>query len=245
MRHDSVMVEACNASFQVHLQVDPATFANQYNIAQVLAGPVLACATNSPLLFGRRLWAETRIAVFQQSVDTRRPSHHLRDLEPRVTFGDRWLRSSILELYREDISRFSPAPSRRRGPGPVRRPRPRRGPRPGGAAAPHRHGVALEPGLLRGLERSPPPPHREPRPAVGADPARRGGQRRPVARRHGGPGRSPRGHHRAHRVRAGQVELPRRRSARPRRARSSGWTASSCRRPASPSSTSCRWPTKG
>src|SRR6476619_1043042 len=80
MRHDSVMVEACNASFQVHLQVDPATFANQYNVAQVLAGPVLACATNSPLLFGRRLWAETRIAVFQQSVDTRRPSHHLRDL---------------------------------------------------------------------------------------------------------------------------------------------------------------------
>jgi CBS domain-containing protein/gamma-glutamyl:cysteine ligase YbdK (ATP-grasp superfamily) len=108
MRHDSVMVEACNASFQVHLQVDPDTFANQYNIAQVLAGPVLACATNSPLLFGRRLWAETRIAVFQQSVDTRRPSHHLRDLEPRVTFGDRWLKSSVLELYREDISRFPP-----------------------------------------------------------------------------------------------------------------------------------------
>jgi CBS domain-containing protein/gamma-glutamyl:cysteine ligase YbdK (ATP-grasp superfamily) len=108
MRHDSVMVEACNASFQVHLQVDPETFANQYNIAQVLAGPVLACATNSPLLFGRRLWAETRIAVFQQSVDTRRPSHHLRDLEPRVTFGDRWLKRSIIELYREDVSRFPP-----------------------------------------------------------------------------------------------------------------------------------------
>jgi CBS domain-containing protein len=108
MRHDSVMVEACNASFQVHLQVDPANFANQYNIAQVLAGPVLACATNSPLLFGRRLWAETRIAVFQQAVDTRRPTHHLRQAEARVTFGDRWLRQSILELYREDISRFPP-----------------------------------------------------------------------------------------------------------------------------------------
>jgi CBS domain-containing protein len=108
MRHDSVMVEACNASFQIHLQVDPATFANQYNVAQVLAGPVLACATNSPLLFGRRLWAETRIALFQQAVDTRRPSHHLRQADARVTFGDRWLRHSILELYREDISRFPP-----------------------------------------------------------------------------------------------------------------------------------------
>ena len=33
--------------------------------------PVLAVAANSPLLFGSRLWAETRIALFQQSVDTR------------------------------------------------------------------------------------------------------------------------------------------------------------------------------
>jgi len=108
IRHDSVMLEACNASFQVHLQTDRDHFANEYNIAQLLAGPVLACATNSPLLFGRRLWAETRIAVFQQSVDTRRPSHHLRHVEPRVFFGDRWLKKSVIELHREDISRFPP-----------------------------------------------------------------------------------------------------------------------------------------
>jgi CBS domain-containing protein len=108
IRHDSVMVEACNASFQVHLQCDPDTFANQYNIAQVLAGPVLAACTNSPLLFGLRLWAETRIAVFQQAVDTRRLSHHLRAGEPRVTFGDRWIRDSIIDLYRDDITRYQP-----------------------------------------------------------------------------------------------------------------------------------------
>ena len=78
-RQDSVMAEACNASFQVHLQVTPDEFVNLYNVAQVLAGPVLACATNSPLLFGKRLWAETRIALFEQSVDTRRPGHHLRE----------------------------------------------------------------------------------------------------------------------------------------------------------------------
>ena len=40
--HDSVMVEACNTSFQVHLQVDADEFARLYNLAQVLAGPVLA-----------------------------------------------------------------------------------------------------------------------------------------------------------------------------------------------------------
>ncbi len=105
IRHDSVMIEACNSSFQVHMQVGAKEFANLYNIAQVLAGPVLACATNSPMLFGRRLWAETRIALFQQAVDTRRPGNE-RQIPARVTFGDRWVRKSVIELYREDISRF-------------------------------------------------------------------------------------------------------------------------------------------
>jgi CBS domain-containing protein/gamma-glutamylcysteine synthetase len=108
VRQDSVMAEACNASFQVHLQVTPAEFANAYNVAQALAGLTLACATNSPLLFGKRLWAETRIALFEQSVDTRRTGHHLRDRTARVTFGGGWVKSSVVDLYKEDITRFRP-----------------------------------------------------------------------------------------------------------------------------------------
>ena len=65
------MLEACTTSFQLHYQVSADEFAHLYNIAQVLAAPVLSCATNSPLLFGRQLWRETRIALFEQSVDTR------------------------------------------------------------------------------------------------------------------------------------------------------------------------------
>ncbi|MEZ4359257.1 MAG: CBS domain-containing protein [Kofleriaceae bacterium] len=106
IEHDSVMVEACNSSFQVHYQVEPAEFARMYNIAQVLAGPIMAISANSPLLFGRRLWAETRIALFRQAVDTRGPTNHLRDSEARVSFGTRWVKSSVLEVYQEDIARF-------------------------------------------------------------------------------------------------------------------------------------------
>src|SRR5262249_5068620 len=60
IEHDSVMLEACNSSFQIHLQVGPQEFARMYNIAQLLAGPIMAIAANSPIVFGRRLWAETR-----------------------------------------------------------------------------------------------------------------------------------------------------------------------------------------
>jgi len=64
VKHDNVMLEACNTSFQVHFQVSPENFARQYNFAQAVTGPLLAAAVNSPILLGQRLWHETRIAVF-------------------------------------------------------------------------------------------------------------------------------------------------------------------------------------
>ena len=106
IKHDSPMLEACNTSFQVHLQVAPDEFVQMYNIAQTLAGPVMAIAANSPIVFGRRLWHESRIALFQQALDTRSSSYHMREQSPRVSFGNGWLKESILEIYQEDISRF-------------------------------------------------------------------------------------------------------------------------------------------
>lgn len=104
--HDSVMLESCNTSFQVHLQVDADEFAHLYNVAQVVTAPVMAAAVNSPVLFGKHLWEETRIALFQQSIDTRRGSVHMRDLSPRVRFGEEWVNESVTELFQEDIARF-------------------------------------------------------------------------------------------------------------------------------------------
>jgi CBS domain-containing protein len=105
-KHGNVMLESCNTSFQCHLQVDAKEFAKMYNIAQVAAAPVLAAATNSPLLFGRRLWNETRVALFQQSVDTRGSSAGVREVPPRVDFGRQWVKESAVELFRENIARY-------------------------------------------------------------------------------------------------------------------------------------------
>jgi CBS domain-containing protein/gamma-glutamylcysteine synthetase len=105
-QHDNIMVEGCNTSFQVHLQVTPERFAHMYNVAQLVSGPVLAAAANSPILFGKRLWRETRIALFQQAVDTRSSNLYLRDMSPRVHFGTEWVDESVLEIFQEDIARF-------------------------------------------------------------------------------------------------------------------------------------------
>ena len=106
IKHDSVMMESCNTSFQVHFQVSPHEFARFYNIAQAATAPVLSAAVNSPLLFGRRLWKETRIALFQQAVDTRPTGDHVLDRSARVSFGESWIRDSVIEIFHEDIARF-------------------------------------------------------------------------------------------------------------------------------------------
>jgi CBS domain-containing protein len=104
--HDSVLLESCNTSFQVHLQVAPAEFARLYNLSQLATAPLLAAAANAPVLFGRRLWHETRIALFEHSVDERSQTRLQRGHQPRVTFGNRWVDDSVLEIFREDVSRF-------------------------------------------------------------------------------------------------------------------------------------------
>ncbi len=106
VKHDSPLLEACNTSFQVHLQVSPANFVCMYNIAQALAAPVMAIGANSPIVFGKRLWHESRIALFQQALDIRTTHDHMRERSPRVSFGTGWLEESILEIYKEDIARF-------------------------------------------------------------------------------------------------------------------------------------------
>ena len=104
--HDNVMLESCNTSFQLHLQVDPDEFSPMYNMAQAITAPVLAAAVNSPTLLRRRLWSETRVALFETSVDSRNINHRESGHRPRVFFGDDWVQDSVLEVFRDNISHF-------------------------------------------------------------------------------------------------------------------------------------------
>jgi CBS domain-containing protein len=108
LTHDNIMMESCNTSFQVHFQSSPNEFVNNYNIAQAITAPVLAAAVNSPVLFGHRLWQETRVALFQHSTDERSRTQLARSQPTRVSFGDQWLQNSVVELFHDQISRFRP-----------------------------------------------------------------------------------------------------------------------------------------
>ncbi|WP_099025589.1 glutamate--cysteine ligase [Mycolicibacterium palauense] len=101
----TIAPESACTSMQLHLQVSPTEFADNWNAAQVLAGPQLALGANSPFFFGHRLWAETRIELFTQATDTRPDELKTQGVRPRVWFGERWI-TSIFDLFEENVRYF-------------------------------------------------------------------------------------------------------------------------------------------
>lgn len=106
LHHDDVMLESAATSLQVHIQVDQHQAAAYYNAAQVLAAPIVAAAGNSPFFDGRDLWAETRIPLFEQSVNTRNRHEDQYRTPARVTFGHQYVNQSLLELFNDNLERF-------------------------------------------------------------------------------------------------------------------------------------------
>jgi len=105
---DDVTFEGANTSFQIHLRVTPERFADTYNAAQLATAPVLAVAGNSPLFLGKRLWDETRIALFRQSVDDRGELSDWDYRPARVSFGHGWVRRGAAELFAESVALHEP-----------------------------------------------------------------------------------------------------------------------------------------
>lgn len=87
-----VMLESAATSVQFHLKVPQAAAVRYYNASLLASAFTVALAANAPLLFGHRLWDDTRITVFEQVVDTAGPIR-------RVSFGRRYLEQSLMELF--------------------------------------------------------------------------------------------------------------------------------------------------
>jgi hypothetical protein len=104
---DTIAPESACTSTQFHLQVSPEQFAAYWNAAQVIAGVQVALGANAPLLFGRELWRETRIPLFEQATDTRSEEIRAQGVRPRVWFGERWI-TSVFDLFEENV-RYFPA----------------------------------------------------------------------------------------------------------------------------------------
>jgi hypothetical protein len=104
---NSIAMEAAATSVQIHLQVSPDGFGAAWNAAQAASAAQVAVGANSPFLLGKELWRETRIALFEQSIDTRSEELAAQGVRPRVWFGERWI-DDVLDLFDENV-RYFPA----------------------------------------------------------------------------------------------------------------------------------------
>jgi gamma-glutamyl:cysteine ligase YbdK (ATP-grasp superfamily) len=102
---DTIAPEAACTSVQFHLQVSPQEYANNWNAAQCVAGVQLSLGANSPFLFGKQLWRETRVALFEQATDTRPEELKAQGVRPRVWFGERWI-TSVFDQFEENVTYF-------------------------------------------------------------------------------------------------------------------------------------------
>ena len=100
-RHADVMLEAATTSLQIHVQVDADEAARAFNVCKMISAITVGAAANSPYLFERQLWAETRIPLFEQAVDV-----GASDYSKRVTFGVRYAQDSILECFEANRTRY-------------------------------------------------------------------------------------------------------------------------------------------
>jgi len=99
--HQNVMMESAATSFQIHLQVSAAQAPVLYNLSKLVSGPMVAMSANSPYLLGHHLWAETRIPLFEQSIDV-----GMTDYGRRVTFGKRYVEESLFECFQANLDSY-------------------------------------------------------------------------------------------------------------------------------------------
>ena len=106
VKHKDVMLEAAATSLQIHIQVPQSVSTRYYNASVLLSAPMVAISANSPCLFGRRLWQETRIPVFEQAVPTGGYGGAAEGPIHRVSFGFDYARASLFECFQENLEHY-------------------------------------------------------------------------------------------------------------------------------------------
>jgi hypothetical protein len=104
--HHDVMIESATTSFQTHIQLSQDLAHHFYNASVIASAAVVAISANSPFLFGKELWHETRIPLFEQAAETGGYDGAAGGPLHRVSIGSGYMRQSVLECFEENQAHF-------------------------------------------------------------------------------------------------------------------------------------------
>ena len=102
--HEDVMLESAATSFQIHRQIPHNNSARYYNVSLVLSAAMVAVSANSPFLFSKQLWEETRIPLFEQAVDIGGYGDAALGPVKRVSFGTGYIKHNVFECFKENLT---------------------------------------------------------------------------------------------------------------------------------------------
>jgi hypothetical protein len=104
--HHDVMLEAATTSFQTHIQLPLQIAHHFYNASIIASAPMVALCANAPFLFGKELWHESRIPLFEQAVASGGFGGAAQGPLKRVSFGSDYAKHSIIECFQENLLHF-------------------------------------------------------------------------------------------------------------------------------------------
>ena len=97
----SIIHEAGTTSLQIHLQVDFPSAKDFYN-AFLIASPIMsALCANSPFIFGKELWDESRIPLFEQVISLAVKQGEQK--VSRVGLGHAFVNQCVSELFEHNL----------------------------------------------------------------------------------------------------------------------------------------------
>ncbi len=101
---EHIMIESICTSLQSHIKLEKPErdFSAYMNSALILAAPLIAISANSPFVNGRGpFWKESRVKIFEQSIDYRTPSERAYGIN-RNSFPERYY-DSLEQFYTETL----------------------------------------------------------------------------------------------------------------------------------------------
>ncbi|MCK4707957.1 MAG: glutamate--cysteine ligase, partial [Gammaproteobacteria bacterium] len=104
--HYDVMLESAATSMQIHIQTPEEKAVAYYNSSVFISAFTVAASANSPFLFGKNLWEESRIPLFEQSVESGGFDAVADGPLHRVSFGSDYCRESLMECFDENMKHF-------------------------------------------------------------------------------------------------------------------------------------------
>lgn len=106
LKHNDVITECAATSLQVHFGVNQENAPKYYNSSIVASSLVSAVCANSPFFYGKELWDESRIPIFEQSVNIKSFRNSQGEHSRRVSLGNGYVRKCIMELFLENLNGY-------------------------------------------------------------------------------------------------------------------------------------------